>query len=582
MRFIPLVIVAILVLTAGIPAAQSAPKSRIIALTTDANEKRNYHAEGCVVTHDLLDATAFECDDEVSKKHVATGKAIRDEVLNVIDINADTQIGADQVWAGTPPYTGKNVKVAVLDTGVDYNHPQLTSSTCSTCGKSFVSYTTSFMDDHGHGTHVTGIITSDGLTGGSTSKGVAPEADVWMAKVCNGSGSCYTADMAAAMEYIVNNNIAKVMSISIGGGGTTAANCDSDYLANKVNWAVSNGVTAAIAAGNAGNVISSPGCASGAIAVGAVNINDVRASFSGTGLALDIMAPGVSIYSTLPANTYASWSGTSMATPHVAATIALMREKNSGLTDSQIKNALYSTAKDLGAAGWDSSYGWGREVADAAVNAAPASGAFDFSINVSPVTAAVTQGNGAPGTLTTTLISGTSQLVSLTSTIVPVEPSISVVFAPPSGNAGFASAMTVTTLSTTPVGGYQITIAGTGGGQTRSTTFTLTVNPASTSNMVVVISTDKSTYARNSMAQITVKVTNSVTSSGVAGTTVQLTIKDASGGSSVRTLTTDSSGNALTKYKIQRNAPIGMYDLSAGASAPGYNPNSALSSFIVA
>jgi serine protease len=158
------------------------------------------------------------------------------------------------------------------------------------------------------------------------------------------------------------------MSISLGGGGTSKANCDSDYLAKKVNWAVDNGVTVVAAAGNTGGKVSSPACASKAIAVGAVDKNDVRPKWSGSGNALDIVAPGVNIYSTLPNNSYASWSGTSMATPHVSAVVALLLQANSGLTDSQIKEALYKTAKDLGSAGWDKYYGYGRVDALAALN----------------------------------------------------------------------------------------------------------------------------------------------------------------------------------------------------------------------
>jgi hypothetical protein len=279
-----------------------------------------------------------------------------------MDLQADQQIGADRVW---PSYDGTGVTVAVLDTGVDSNHQELSDSIAG--GKSFVSYTTSYYDDHGHGTHVSGIITANGVV--TNAKGVAPGASVWMAKVCDASGSCYTSDIAAAIDYVVNgpdgtpntgDEPAKIMSISLGGGGTTGANCDGDYLASKVNWAVSNGVTVVVAAGNTGGIVSSPGCASGAISIGAVDKSDVRPSWSGSGSALKIVAPGVSIYSSLPGNSYASWSGTSMATPHVSATVALMRHVNPSLTDSQIKSILYSTAKDLGSLGWDKYYGWGR------------------------------------------------------------------------------------------------------------------------------------------------------------------------------------------------------------------------------
>ncbi|MFH0928905.1 MAG: S8 family peptidase [Candidatus Aenigmatarchaeota archaeon] len=313
--------------------------------------------QGCKIIHELEDATAMNCPEAIASRFE------QDEVLYIMDLQADQQIGADKVWA--LGYDGTGVTVAVLDTGVDYSHVELADSIAG--GMSFVSYTTSYSDDHGHGTHVSGIITANGVVTGA--KGVAPGARVWMAKVCDSGGSCYTSDIAAAIDYVVNgpdgdpsteDGLAKIMSISLGGGGTFRANCDNDYLASKVNWAVSKGVTVVAAAGNTGGKVSSPGCASGAIAVGAVDKGDVRPSWSGSGSALDIVAPGVSIYSSLPGGTYASWSGTSMATPHVSATVALMRQVNPSLMDTQIKSMLYSTAKDLGSAGWDRYYGWGR------------------------------------------------------------------------------------------------------------------------------------------------------------------------------------------------------------------------------
>jgi hypothetical protein len=332
--------------------------NRVIARTNSPIDRTLFRLQGCKITHELKDATSLDCPEDVKIPNSEP-----DVVLHIMDLQADQQIGADKVW--DLGYTGTGVTVAVLDTGVDSNHQELSDSIAG--GKSFVSYTTSYYDDHGHGTHVSGIITANGFV--ANAKGVAPGAKVWMAKVCDASGSCYTSDIAAAIDYVVNgpdgtpntgDEPAKIMSISLGGGGTSAANCDSDYLASKVNWAVSNGVTVVVAAGNTGGIVSSPGCASGAISVGAVDKNDVRPSWSGSGSALKIVAPGVSIYSSLPGNSYASWSGTSMATPHVSATVALMRQENPSLTDSQIKSILYSTAKDLGSLGWDKYYGWGR------------------------------------------------------------------------------------------------------------------------------------------------------------------------------------------------------------------------------
>jgi subtilisin family serine protease len=358
-----ILIVLIALSLSGIVVAQNRGREnstefvRIIAPGTSFLDRLTYRAKGCKIVHELNDATALRCP-----KNVQIEGGFEDQIYYIMDLAADQQINADDVWAFG--YTGKNVTVAVLDTGIDYNHPELSSSFAG-C-KSFVSYTESCFDDNGHGTHVSGIITADGID--TNAKGVAPDAKVWMAKVCDSSGSCYSSDIAAAIEYVVKNTEAKIMSISLGGGGTNKANCDTDYLAQKVNWAVDNGVTVVAAAGNTAGKVSSPACASKAIAVGAVDKNDVRARWSGSGLALDIMAPGVSIYSTLPNNNYASWSGTSMATPHVSAVIALLREENSSLTDAQIKEALYKTAKDLGGKGWDKYYGWGRVDALGAIN----------------------------------------------------------------------------------------------------------------------------------------------------------------------------------------------------------------------
>lgn len=362
-------LIAVLVLAPAALGVMDAPmqasphRERLIARTSFLPDRIMFRLRGCIILHELSDATAIECPEEVAK---ALSNVEKDEIFYIMDLNADRQINADDVWV--LGYTGSGVTVAVLDTGIDTDHPELAGSIAG--GKGF-GYTT-YEDDHGHGTHVSGIITANGvggtlIDGQYLSKGVAPDALVWMAKVCNSQGSCYSSDIAAAIEYVVNNNIAKVMSISLGGGGTSGSNCDTDFLASKVNWAVDNGVTVVAAAGNTAGIISSPGCASKAIAVGAVDKNDVRASWSGTGYALDIMAPGVSIYSSVIGG-YASWSGTSMATPHISATIALLRQVNSALTDAQIKDALYKTAKDLGSTGWDEYYGWGRVDALAAVN----------------------------------------------------------------------------------------------------------------------------------------------------------------------------------------------------------------------
>ena len=322
-------------------AISSSPE-RLIAPTTSKIDKFIFKLKGCKILHELNDATALKCPKGIQIKG-----AVEDIRYYATDMDANIQINADDVWNMNPSITGAGVTVAVLDTGIDTNHPEFINSIAG--GKSFVAYTTSHEDDAGHGTHVAGIITADGVgvVPSGHAKGVAPGAMIWAGKVLDNDGSGWSTDIAAAIEYVVNNDKADIISMSLGGGNYAGENCDGDYLASKVNWAVGRGLTVVVASGNNRFFVSSPACASGAIAVGAVDKDDKMAYFSNFGPALDIVAPGVSINSSLPDNDYASWSGTSMSTPHVSGTVALMLEANPGLTDAEIKTALYATANPI-------------------------------------------------------------------------------------------------------------------------------------------------------------------------------------------------------------------------------------------
>lgn len=332
-------IVSVLVISGAVFAAPNNGKGefvRVIAETTSSLKKMKYKALGCKIVHELKDATALKCPPGVA----AGLKDVReDRIFHIVDIEADIQIHADDVWA--QGITGTGVNVAVLDTGIDTEHPEFEDSIvgCVTC----VDGTTTCEDDHGHGTHVSGIITANGLDGNA--KGVAPGAGIYMYKVCDENGRCYESDMMEAMEAAVLTD-AKVMSISIGGGNCAEEDCDGDPLADKVNWVVNEGITVAIAAGNDRFFVSYAACASEAIAVGAVDKSGLMANFSNFGPSLDIVAPGVSIYSPI-IDVYASWSGTSMATPHVAGVVALMLDANPDLTVEDIKTALYDTADPI-------------------------------------------------------------------------------------------------------------------------------------------------------------------------------------------------------------------------------------------
>ena len=273
-------------------------------------------------------------------------------------------IGADQVWTmqdpGGQPVTGQGIRVAILDTGIDYTHPDLGGCFGPGCkvmgGYDFVNDDADPWDDNGHGTHCAGIVAANG-----TVKGVAPDADLYAYKVCNQSGSCWSSDIIAGIERATDpdgdpttNDAVDIISMSLGGSGDP-----DDSKSQAVDAAVEQGVVVVVAAGNEGpdyQTVRSPGVARKAFTVGATDKSDVIYSRSSRGPVLgfyelskpDIVAPGVSINSTYPGGGYASMSGTSMATPHVAGAAALIKQLHPTWTPEMIKANLMNTAKDVG------------------------------------------------------------------------------------------------------------------------------------------------------------------------------------------------------------------------------------------
>ena len=261
---------------------------------------------------------------------------------------SDADIDAPEAWSIT---TGSSaVVIAVIDTGVDYNHPDLAANmwtgSSGEHGYDFYNGDSDPMDDNNHGTHCAGTIAGVGNNGTGVA-GVNWQAKIMACKFLSGGGYGSTSDAIDAVIYAVNNG-ADILSNSWGGSGFSQA------LKDAVEYANTNNVLFVAAAGNSGtDNDSSPQYPASydcdnVISVAATDHSDGLAYFSCYGAAsVDIGAPGVDIYSTIPGSSYDTYSGTSMATPHVAGVAGLVLAQNSDYDDDQIKESILNGAEPI-------------------------------------------------------------------------------------------------------------------------------------------------------------------------------------------------------------------------------------------
>jgi subtilisin family serine protease len=228
--------------------------------------------------------------------------------------------------------------VAVIDTGIDRNHPDLDDNLAG-C-ENFIYWWRSCEDDNGHGTHVAGIIAAE--NNGFGAVGVAPEAEIYALKVLNYRGSGYLSDLIEALDWAVANQMA-VVNMSLG------TNFDVTSFHEAVQRAYSAGIVLVAASGNdgpGGNSVDYPARYPEVIAASAVDEALAVPSWSSRGPEVDLAAPGANVYSTALGGSYKKMSGTSMASPHVAGAVALRRE-NSNESPSTIKSVLKTNADSL-------------------------------------------------------------------------------------------------------------------------------------------------------------------------------------------------------------------------------------------
>jgi subtilisin family serine protease len=245
-----------------------------------------------------------------------------------------------------------DVDIAIIDTGLDTTHPDLHVVGGKNCLTG-----TSFNDGNGHGTHVAGIAAAKDNAIGVV--GVAPGARLWAVRVLNNAGSGTISSVICGIDWVTaNSDVIDVANMSLGGSGSDGS-CSSDPLHQAICNSVNRGVVYVVAAGNSASDAQSfvPATYSQVITVSALadfngrpgggapatcrsDVDDTFADFSNFGSDVDLIAPGVCIYSTWKGGGYSTISGTSMASPHVAGAAALYASTHSSATPGEVKSAL--------------------------------------------------------------------------------------------------------------------------------------------------------------------------------------------------------------------------------------------------
>ncbi len=383
------------------------------------------------------------------------------------------KINAPSAWDIT--MGSSSIIVAVIDTGMDIAHPDRPQNLI--LGADYIVDPTGATpvsgDPHGHGTHVSGIVAAR-TNNAIGVAGVAPGVSLMAIRVLDAGGSGTTYNTAQGIVYAVDHG-ARVINLSLSG-------CDSStFEEDAVNYAYSRGVMVVAAAGN--YFTGGSGCVPDAnppmypaalphvVAVAATDSSDNHAYYSETGSYVDLAAPGGggsfsdAIWSSCRGSLYCQKAGTSMATPHVAGVAALVRSVNSGLTPDQVESILRQSAVDLGSAGRDDVFGYGRvDAYQAMVSTTSISDIPNQAIledtSLAPVS--FTVGGSNPGAASLSAASSNTALV----------PVSAIVF----GGSGITRTVSATPLANQN-GSATITVTATLGSDTASDNFTLTVNP---------------------------------------------------------------------------------------------------------
>jgi subtilisin family serine protease len=527
---------------------------------------------------------------------------------------AGADIKAVPAWnisTGSP-----SVVVGVVDTGIDYTHPDLAANVWSnpggvggcavgTHGFNAITNTCDPMDDNNHGSHVSGTIGAVGNNGVGVA-GINWTTSLMGLKFLNSAGSGTTAGAISAMDFAVNAKIAGVnvraLNNSWGGGGFSQA------LLDEINKAGANNILFVAAAGNnASNndaVAFYPASygAANEIAVAATTQTDALASFSNYGAnSVQLGAPGTNILSTVVGGGYSYFNGTSMATPHVTGSAALVLSK-CAQTTAQVKTTLMNNVDPIPALSGITVTGGRLNVNRALQSCATP----DFSLAASPASQTVTQGQSTSYTVTVSSTGGFSAAVALSAT--PAIAGVTYSFAPasvtPPANGSATSTLTVSTTATATTGSFTVTITGSSTGlPSRTTTVGLVIQAPPTPDFAVGISPASQSISPGQSTTYTVTVSStggfssavalaaSPAISGVTYSFAPASVTPPANGSATSTLTVATTAAAAqgnftitvtgTSGTVSRSAtagltiqaaPAGDFTLSATPSLQSISP----------
>jgi thermitase len=482
------------------------------------------------------------------------------------------RIQANLAWDIWQPQ--RTVYIAIIDTGIDSNHPDLTNkmrrhSNGAVYGWNTLNNTTNALDDNGHGTHCAGIAAAE-INNGVGIAGVAAwnpnvansraYVQLMPVKVLSSSGSGTLDAVARGITWAADNG-AHILSLSLGAGS------GAQQLQDAVNYAWTRGCLVVAAAGNGGSSSPQyPAYYTNCIAVAATDSSDRLASFSQYGSWVDIAAPGVGILSTIPNSRYASYDGTSMACPHVAGAAAVLWSHNPSLTNAQLRAALETNVDPYQPlSGRTLAPNAGRVNVYRALQAVSGNPTQPSLSSLSLNPTSVVGGNSSTGTVTLTAPAPSGGfVVNLSSSNTSVATVPSSVTVP----AGATSANF--TVATNPVSSVRsVTITAAAGGITR--TATLTVNPPASNVTLQSLTISPTSVWGGSTA------TGTVTLSGPApagGAVVQL--RSNSSRASVPSSITIPAGATSARFTIQTRSAFSVRTVTITATYNGVSRSAQL------